>query len=345
MLQLGLILLIVVMLLVGAFFLLRKPASPKARPPRKQQKQTAAPSLGAAAEPLDLSQGKGQPSAMQPAAPPDQAHLNIIADMLKEAPTIPTAWTELQAAISQDLPAPEIVAIIKHDPSLAAAILRIAQGVSGKDMNDLGHAIVFLGYTSVRSIALKHYCGHLTTQNDLLFPSVKLWKHAMAVASLARLCARHIRKCNPGIASTIGLLHDIGRLGINAYHDDKLMEEPSAEAGYLQFEHDHFGYSHLDVGIAMAKQWRLSANVVEGIRYHHHPAFAEPESVPESIRSEILAVYIADMLAIHFGFSGGNPQVTLPKPGWLDMLTMDLKTLSESQEVSKELWRIKAMDI
>lgn len=344
MLQLGLILLIVVMLLAGAFFLLRKPASPKARPPRKQQKQTATPSLEATAEPLDLSQGKGQPSAMQPAAPPDQAHLNIIADMLKEAPTIPTAWTELQTAIAQELPAPEIVTIIKHDPSLAAAILRIAQGVSGKNMNDLGHAIVFLGYTAVRSIALKHYCGHLTSLSDLPYPSGQLWMHAMAVTSLARICARHIHQCNPGIASTIGLLHDIGRLGINAYHDAALSNTPSPEQGYLLFEHETFGYSHLDVGTAMAKQWRLSPNVIEGIRYHHHPAFTEPESVPQSIRSEVLAVYLGDMLAIHFGFAGGNPQVTLPKAGWLAMLSMDLKALAESQEISKELARLKAMN-
>jgi len=67
--------------------------------------------------------------------------------------------------------------------------------------------------------------------------------------------------------------------------------------------------------------------------------------VPDEIRKEVLAVYLADMLAIHLGFSGGNRFLVEPHATYDKMLTKSLDDIAHDKRVAKELWRVKAIQV
>jgi len=68
------------------------------------------------------------------------------------------------------------------------------------------------------------------------------------------------------------------------------------------------------------------------------------ESVPKEIRKEVLAVYLADFLAIHFDFAGGNKLLVQPHPSFAPLLKTCLNKVAHDKAVSKELWRIKTIE-
>src|SRR2546423_14182441 len=56
----------------------------------------------------------------------------------------------------------------------------------------------------------------------LCYDSDALWKHSMAVSQVADHLAKRTRKADPDLSSTVGLLHDIGKLAINSQFPKKV---------------------------------------------------------------------------------------------------------------------------
>jgi len=166
----------------------------------------------------------------------------------------------------------------------------------------------------------------------------------MAVSALSTVTARYIPGCDAGIASTLGLLHDIGRIGLNSICQTPFHYPPEPDEGFLAYEKEHFGCTHVDAGVLLAKHWKLPETLQQGIRFHHQPGLGDIESVPKEIRKEVLAVYLADFLAIHFGFAGGNKLLVEPHPSFAALLKTCLNKVAHDKAVSKELWRIKTIE-
>ena len=57
-------------------------------------------------------------------------------------------------------------------------------------------------------------------------------------------------------------------------------------------EEDVLGYTHADVGAALMKNWGLSANQVEAVRYKHAPMNAQT-----AYRKEAAILHVANVVA------------------------------------------------
>ncbi|MDX8412976.1 MAG: HDOD domain-containing protein [Mariprofundales bacterium] len=295
---------------------------------------------------LDLLQGKGVLATLHDGSlAADQQRLDCFAGLMSKVPTLPALWQELQNAFSRGESAKVVCTLISEDPPLVSEILAQANTLGKREIVDASQAIVRLGFPAVRSIATHHFLSAIQKPGSSPYVTSHLWRHAMSTSALATLIAKNIRGCDAATAGTLGLLHDIGRIGINATHGGGIGGRPDADLGYLAFEQERFGFDHLQSGLLLARHWRLPEAIQQGVVYHHHPAHSSPDTVPAEIRKEVCAVYLADLLSIYFGNAGGHDLMVPPQDGWLDMFSGSLDAFAASRAVGKELWRISCIEL
>jgi len=318
--------------------------------PRKKQQvktlQTETPSMDF----FDLDTGKcdGVPATLPEPIPAKEAILEDFREHIQDVPALPTIWSEIQESINSGDSARFVADIIRKDQGLATVVLKAVNSKNfdnDKEVSDINRAIVLLGFQALRGIVINYCTGDFSHHWRKPFNIQLLWKHSMAVSTLSVIVAKYIRGCDAGLAGTLGLLHDIGRLGLNSICQDRFRYPPDPEEGFLSFEREHFGCTHVEAGILLAEHWQLPGTVQQGIRFHHHPGYEDINSIPDDIRSEVLAVYLADFLAIHFGFNGGNKLLVKPHDSFAPMLKAPLNKIAHVKAVSKELWRIHAIDL
>ncbi len=269
-------------------------------------------------------------------------------DAVKNLPMPSALWDEYQRLSRAGAPNRKLTSIIKGDPVLSAQILKAVNAPAfglRKPIVDLNRAISHLGSNLVRSIVAKHCFSQVIPQMRGAYNLTDLWKHGMAVSALAEVVSKHIPKCEAKTAAVIGLFHDIGRMGLNFVKVEHQRIMFNHEKGVLIHEAERFGCTHVEVGCIFAKHWNLPDKIQQGIYWHHHPGGADKQVVPEAIRAEVFAVYVADLLAKHLEFSGGNASKTLPHESYASLLPKTtLYDLMQDKTISKELWRINCID-
>jgi putative nucleotidyltransferase with HDIG domain len=127
-----------------------------------------------------------------------------------------------------------------------------------------------------------------------------IWTHSLVVSSIAGVLAPRVGDIDQGFASTLGLLHDIGRLAICSQHPDfaaALRAVPRDEKSLLEREAAAFGADHASAGAILGNRWQLPADLNTAIRWHHHPEKAFEPTDPPPLRRAVYLVHIADQLA------------------------------------------------
>jgi len=315
----------------------------------KKQQATTSQTATPAIDIFDVDTGKcdGIPATLPEPIPAEEATLEAFREHIQDVQALPAIWSEIQESLDSGDSVRFVANIIRKDQGLATVVLKAVNSKdfdNDKEINDINRAIVLLGFQALRGIVINYCTGDFSHRWRTPFNIQLMWKHSMAVSTLSVIVAKHIRGCDVGLASTLGLLHDIGRLGLNSICQERFRYPPDPEEGFLSFEREHFGCTHVEAGILLAKHWKLPSAVHQGIRFHHHPGYGDIDSIPDDIRSEVLAVYLADFLAIHFGFNGGNKLLVKPHDSFASMLKAPLNKIAHVKAVSKELWRIHAID-
>jgi putative nucleotidyltransferase with HDIG domain len=108
----------------------------------------------------------------------------------------------------------------------------------------------------------------------------QLWFSAFGTALGAQMIAKLSRKCDDQTAFTAGLLHDVGKVALAVWIDEKLRAIVYyAEREGITFdeaERKILGYDHCQVGEALANNWNLPEEIVQAVRWHHEPDSCEP---------------------------------------------------------------------
>jgi HD-like signal output (HDOD) protein len=124
---------------------------------------------------------------------------------------------------------------------------------------------------------------------------VEFWRYSLTTGVIARELAGRCNVLHGERLFVMGVLHDVGRLVIYLKAADKARDIllitagsdellPQAESGVL-------GFTHMDVGAALLKRWKLPESIVATVQFHHHPM-----ETPE-YRLETALVHIASRLA------------------------------------------------
>ncbi len=162
------------------------------------------------------------------------------------------------------------------DQSLAAKVLKVANsayyGRSSKSINSIHHAIMMIGFETVKEIILTtsfFHTFHDARDVEALQP---LWQHSLECALIAKRLAWIYRYDSLDEAYLAGLTHDIGKLVIQQYFPDQYREiEKKKDLGIdlVTAEKEILDFTHAEIGGKVAQRWSFALLLVEAITHHH----------------------------------------------------------------------------
>ncbi len=201
---------------------------------------------------------------------------------LAKIPAFPAVVLRVLEVISEDEPdLNRLVGEINSDATLSAQVLRLANSplfaFSGQ-ISSVQHAVTALGIEQIQSLVMSVATANYSKAAFRSESLRKCWRHTVASAVLCREIAR-AAGMPPEESYTLGLLHDIGRLGLlAAWPDDysRILEQANREGrSLLELERDLFDMDHCEVGHLLVTQWKLPSQFLAVAAHHHDP---QPES-------------------------------------------------------------------
>ncbi|HKP56420.1 MAG TPA: HDOD domain-containing protein [Polyangiales bacterium] len=188
-------------------------------------------------------------------------------------PAIPSTAARVLECLEANAHQERAAKILENDPVLALEVLRLANSASFAPrarIESISHAITMLGAARLRSLlvtasARQVFVSRNRTIRDL---TAALWTHSVSVAVTARQVAVRAAFPDKEAPYMAGLMHDVGKpiVAIHLLDLERSVSrsmqdhwiDPTEWMGIIQDV-------HRPVGIAVAKQWNLSAEVCKAI--------------------------------------------------------------------------------
>lgn len=195
--------------------------------------------------------------------------------------------------------------VIRNDPVLSSRILKVVNSAIfalPSQIADVDRAIVLLGISAVKNIAIATSMTHLFTGSapiDGLSPR-EVWRHSIGMAVGAKLIYSARKRQGGDEAFLAGLIADLGLLV-----ERQALEAPLAQAvsryreeggDFCKIEREVIGADHQLFGKMLAKKWRFPETICNAIGHHH-----EPLELPVVVRELPLAIHASDLLACRLG--------------------------------------------
>ena len=163
------------------------------------------------------------------------------------------------------------------DQALTAFILKVANSALyglRKEVSTVSYAINLMGYNTTKSILTAYLSKNLYSSKGSKLVQNVLWKHSISSAIFAKKIAHHLKKVNSEEAFISSLLHDIGKGVLLKNKSDEF--EKIVQLIYndnktsIQAEEEVLGYTHVEVGFLLMKNWRFSDSIIETVIYHNN---------------------------------------------------------------------------
>lgn len=213
-----------------------------------------------------------------------EADLVRIIGGIDNLPTPPIVLQQIQKVLNDpSASAYDIGSILQEDPAMSAKVLKLTNSAYYglvRTIESVRQAVVIVGLDSIRNLVLSASVFEAFSGKELDRELQEhFWRHSLAVAFGARLIAHSLTSrqtfdAEAGFSG--GLLHDIGKMVIAVF-----MPEPAQDIKQLKLDNpnlpDHevedrvLGYNHTQIGAVLGERWKLPANLIETIRYHHAP--------------------------------------------------------------------------
>jgi len=170
----------------------------------------------------------------------------------------------------------QIAQIIRTDPVISGKILKVTNSALfgfRKKIESIEEALPKLGLNMIRTIILGFHLAEIKKDRPELSQILRRhWRSSLTQAVVAELIAEKLKLKNPEIYFLAALLQDIGILAmISAAHQEyaenilnrvDFPEVVSAEKSY-------FGFSHVEVTMAILRTWGIEDSFDNGLKHHH----------------------------------------------------------------------------
>jgi HD-like signal output (HDOD) protein/tRNA A-37 threonylcarbamoyl transferase component Bud32 len=240
--------------------------------------------------------------------PPSAGQRSMEKDKLLERllrnPRIPSpptlALQVLQKTSQENCTVDEICELLALDAGLCAKILKTMNSCAygrSRAVTSVRQAVATLGSMPLRSLVLGLTLPVVQATAEPDAGLRRFWRKSVAGAVMARDLAMHCQWPAPGDAMAAGLLRNLGMILLHqGFQDiyDPVWSATSAIAVTEQcaWEDQHLGINHAEAGAALLEQWQLPIELVEPIRFHHHPGL-----LPADIRELVDRAYLLDFVS------------------------------------------------
>jgi HD-like signal output (HDOD) protein len=226
-----------------------------------------------------------------------------------------------------DVSAREVADLVKMDPSFSAELLRFANSAlfgARREVRSVSHAIVLVGMERVRTVATVVALNRMVRASVGLEALRRVWIHSLVTALVAEGAAEAFH-VSPESAYTVGLLHNLGTLGLMSAYPSQYscMLEVNNDFGFnlLQTERDLFEIDHCIAGSYLAQDWEFPDELAAAIVSHHDEPVPQELGLDNLIR---VSWRLSDALGYR-AFSSDRPwpyeelMAFVPKgtPSWL----------------------------
>jgi len=250
---------------------------------------------------------------------------------LRQLPPLPQALTRALQIIQDPLSQrSDLADVLSLDQGLTGLFLRMVNSAYyglPRRITSLNEAIGYLGYETVESIILAVSVSKVLSRPvpAYLLESGALWQHSVAVASGAEWIARYRRLGAASEFYVAGLLHDVGKLALDAMQSGQVQwdnegdEQPPIQ-DWTKVERMKTGHDHAEVGAIVVRSWNLPDRVVEAVACHHNPGQATLDPQFTAV------VHVANAAALMAGIGIGVDGLRYP----LDDAAFDLLAWQEA---------------
>lgn len=238
-------------------------------------------------------------------------HLQKVVARMGDLPAMPGIVVRvMEATMDPNVSVSEVCALIEHDPSMTAKLLKVSNSSyfgMRQVVGSLKLALVILGVREVRNIVLgiSVFEALRTRETEFLLSNQGLWSHSVLVGGVAKKLGNHLEMSMQGEDFIAGLLHDIGKLVLwNQLGDEyKVVYEKAKELAIPLdgLEMETFEFDHSDAAEALAVAWSLPESLSSALAYHHA---REGRSLSDSASPKLSALVRVANLAAHDKWNG-----------------------------------------
>ena len=204
-----------------------------------------------------------------------------------ELPALPKAACHIMAVIEDPgTTATKLEHALAMDQALTAKVLRIANSPfygAVREISTVSEAIVRLGFVAIRNWTLVTAARSVFLSPGAGMLYQKIWRQSVMSAMAGQLVAQTIGRSNPDSIFIGGLMQNIGQLVLARSHPELFQEilNDSADRGlpYHIVERGRLGFDHGELGALLIKEWNLSRDLEDAVRWHHRFEDEEAKSI------------------------------------------------------------------
>jgi HD-like signal output (HDOD) protein len=216
----------------------------------------------------------------------DAANTESVRNFIANVPRLPAYVMDLAQKLTQETTSvQEVVEAIKRDPSTAGLVLRAvnsAQYGFDKKIETFYHACMILGFNNIYTLVIRDAVQAAMPQTD---ETKKIHTHSCLVSVLAFELSLVSKDIQGQTATTVGLLHDVGK-GVKV-----LMKR----ARWMMDEYvDTLNSAKL--GADLLRAWGLPPRLCQIVENQQQAEFTAPDFVPAEYRREIGLLHVAHVL-------------------------------------------------
>jgi len=203
-----------------------------------------------------------------------------------ELPALPKAACHIMAVIEDPgTTATRLEKALAMDQALTAKVLRIANSPfygAVREITTVSEAIVRLGFVAIRNWTLVTAARSVFLAPGAGMLYQRIWRQSVMSAMAGQLVAQASGRANPDLVFIGGLMQNIGQLILARSHPELFQEILTASTernlSYHDVERDRLGFDHGELGALLIREWNLSPELEEAVRWHHR--FADHRESP-----------------------------------------------------------------
>lgn len=232
-----------------------------------------------------------------------------LAAAVESMPAFPKSVQNILALTrNMDCSPKDLVQVIGKDPVITVKVLRVVNSAYynlATQITSIDHAVVFLGFNTIKNLALSIAAMSMLPSNHLTgFDGPQYLLHSLVTAGIAKRLAQRVPDTDPNDCFIAGLLHDFGKVVVaqcmpSEYQsavEISLWRETSLHSALREV----VGVDHFAIGAMLVERWRFAPQLIETIRHLDVANLKDTDM--------IACVFAANQICKRLGVDfGGNP--------------------------------------
>ncbi|MES9825089.1 MAG: HDOD domain-containing protein [Candidatus Thiodiazotropha endolucinida] len=198
--------------------------------------------------------------------------------------------------------------IISQDTDLSARLLRLVNSAFFNlkaPVETISRAVTIIGTSELRDLVMATTAARIFTgiPGDLV-DMTEYWHYSITAGVIAGELAKRCNVLHSERLFVMGVLHDIGRLAIYLKMPqesrDILLITGGDDTLLPDAENDVLGFTHMDVGEALLRKWKLPESIVSVVAHHHRPASTQVFQLETSLLSLAALLAYAEISGVEW---------------------------------------------